>query len=143
MREAIIEAKKAENIGEVPVGAIIVKNREIIARGHNLMIGTNDPTAHAEIVAIRETGRFLGNYRMVDTEIFVSLEPCLMCYSAIAHARISKIYFGAFDKKSGMCISCLKSLNSLNLNHVPAMVGGILESDCSNIMKNFFKERRN
>ena len=142
MELAIKEAKKAENIGEVPVGAVLIKNNEIISNSHNLVITQNDPTAHAEIVAIRSAGKTLENYRIVDSTLYVTLEPCAMCFSAIIHARIKRLVFGAFDKKTGVCGSCINLINANFYNHKIMVSGGILEDTCSELLRNFFESRR-
>ncbi|MDC0491915.1 tRNA adenosine(34) deaminase TadA [Candidatus Pseudothioglobus singularis] len=142
MHFAIEEAIKAENIGEVPVGAIIIKNEQIIAKAHNMPILKNDPTAHAEILAIRRACKKIQNYRLIDTTLYVTLEPCNMCLGAIIHARVSRIIFGAFDSKTGACGSS-ENLKSANfIKYKSKIYGGILEKDCQNILQKFFKERR-
>ena len=103
MQGALVHAKKAHNINEVPVGAVIVKDNKIIAGAHNQLINNSDPTGHAEIIAIREAAKSIGNYRLVDCDMFVTLEPCLMCLGAIFNARINRLFFGAYDKKTGAC----------------------------------------
>jgi len=142
MSEALYEAKKAEADGEVPIGAIIVANNKIISRGYNLSIASKDPTAHAEIIAIRKAAYYLENYRLTDVSIFITLEPCAMCFGAIIHSRISKVFFGAYDPKTGVCGSCV-DLNKINcFDHVPEVRGGILEKDCGDVIRSFFKSRR-
>lgn len=142
MELAIKEAEKAESIGEVPVGAILIKNNEIISSSHNQIITQNDPTAHAEIIAIRNAGKKIENYRIVDSTLYVTLEPCAMCFSAIIHARIKRLVFGAFDKKTGVCGSCVNLVNANFYNHKIEVYGGILEETCSHLLRNFFISRR-
>jgi len=143
MFEALIEAKKSVDIDEVPVGAIIVLNNEIISRSHNKSISQNDPTSHAEINALRNAAKKVGNYRLTGASLYVTLEPCAMCYGAIVHARISRLVFGAYDPKTGVCGSSIKLHEQECFNHSPEIIGGVLEKDCSLILKDFFKERRN
>tara|TARA_B100000795_G_scaffold13087_1_gene9033 strand:- start:630 stop:1073 length:444 start_codon:yes stop_codon:yes gene_type:complete len=139
MNIAIIEALKAESKGEIPVGAVIVKDNKIIASGHNEPISKNDPTAHAEIKVIRQAGKKLKNYRLMGTTLYVTLEPCSMCFGAIMHARIDRIVFGAYDFKGGAC----DSYSDLKIfNHKVIITGGILESNCREILHSFFKQRR-
>ena len=142
MNHALDQALKAKTKGEIPVGAIIVKDKKIIARGYNQSISKNDPTAHAEIQAIRVAGNFLNNYRLVGTSIFVTLEPCAMCLGAIMHARIEKIIYGARDYKTGVCGSCENLLDSKFFNHSVSISGGILENQCGDLLKKFFNELR-
>ena len=143
MMIAIEEANKAKNKQEVPVGAIIVMNDEIISLAHNQPISQNDSTSHAEINAIRKASENLGNYRLTGATLYVTLEPCAMCYGAIVHARISRLVFGAYDSKTGVCGSSIKLHEQACFNHSPEITGGVLEKDCSLILKDFFKERRN
>lgn len=142
MQVAINEAKKAEAIGEVPVGAIIIKNDQIIAKAHNKPILKNDPTAHAEILAIRSAGKKIKNYRLTGTAIYVTLEPCSMCLGAIIHARIEKIIFGAFDKKTGACGSSENLKNTHFFHYKSKINGGVLEKNCKDMLQDFFKKRR-
>lgn len=141
MREALKEAKKALEIKEVPVGAIIVKNNEIIARAYNLKETHNDPTAHAEILAIKKACEALSNWRLSGCDMYVTLEPCAMCTSAIAQARISKLYIGTFDPTAGACGSVINLLENSNLNY-KVQVSWMYDRDCSNILKEFFLSRR-
>ncbi|WP_296607941.1 tRNA adenosine(34) deaminase TadA [Ruminobacter sp.] len=142
MREAMKEAEKAAALGEVPVGAVMVSGNVIIARGHNHMISSNDPSAHAEIMAIRAAGRVIGNYRMTDTVLYVTLEPCIMCSGAIIHARIGRVVYGARDYKTGGDVSVFNILQDLRHNHHPVVVGGVLEEECSSMISAFFAGRR-
>ena len=143
MTFALEEAKKAREFGEVPVGAIIVMDNKIIGRGHNLSISNNDPSSHAEIEAIRNAAAHIKNYRLKKASIYVTLEPCAMCYGAIVHARITRLVFGAYDPKTGVCGSSIKLHEQECFNHTPEIKGGVLERDSSLILKDFFKKRRN
>jgi tRNA(adenine34) deaminase len=142
MRLALREAIKAENEGEVPVGAILVKDGLVIARAHNQPISKNDPTAHAEIQLLRTAGKKLENYRLTDTSLYVTLEPCAMCFGAIIHARVDHIFYGAYDTKTGVCGSCADFRNLSCFTHQVSITGGILQKECSNILHKFFKLRR-
>ena len=142
MREAQALAAAAAAAGEVPVGAVVVKGGEIVGRGWNRPIGTNDPTAHAEIVALREAAARLGNYRLTDCELYVTLEPCAMCVGAMLHARLARVVFGAPDPKTGACGGALALSNEARLNHQTAFVGGVLAGECGAILRRFFAERR-
>lgn len=142
MQFAIKEANKAKDKGEVPVGSVLVQNGQIIAKAHNCPISKNDPTAHAEIEALRKAGEKLQNYRLPKTTLYVTLEPCTMCIGAMVHARIERIVFGAFDSKSGVCGSTTNLLSESFLNHTVITSGGILEKDCKKILQSFFKLRR-
>jgi len=142
MRHAIRLAQRAEDQGEVPVGAILVQDGRCIAEGWNRPIQDNDPSAHAEIVTLRQAGRQLRNYRLLDTTLYVTLEPCVMCMGAIAHARVKRLVFGAFDPKRGAVCHALQLSDAPFLNHRIEWVGGILESECSALLTDFFKARR-
>ena len=142
MKQALNCAKQAYKIGEVPVGAVIVKDNKIIARGYNKSIKLQDTTAHAEIVAIRKACKKLNNYRLNDCSIYVTIEPCSMCVGALMLARIKKIYFGAKDIKTGACGSVLDIATSNKLNHKIEISCGHLEQECAKIMVEFFKSRR-
>ena len=142
MQGALEHAKKAHNINEVPVGAVIVKDNKIIAGAHNQLIHNSDPTGHAEIIAIREAAKINGNYRLVDCDMFVTLEPCLMCLGAIFNARINRLFFGAYDKKTGVCESVLSLANNKLLNHHCSVQGGILEEESKALLQKFFREKR-
>ena len=141
MREALEQASRAERAGEVPVGAVVVQGDKIIGRGYNRNISTNDPTAHAEILAIKEAARRLQNYRLLECDLYVTLEPCAMCLGAAVHARISRLFYGARDPKGGAVDSAL-SFPMDRMNHRIEIKGGILSSECGNILKDFFKTRR-
>jgi len=142
MNLAIIEAEKSLKKDEVPVGAIIVLNNEVIGRGHNQPISKQDPTSHAEIEAIRNASENIKNYRLAGADIYVTLEPCTMCFGAIVHSRISNIFFGARDYKSGICGSCEDISKKRYFNHKPSIKGQIMESSCSKMLKDFFKSKR-
>jgi len=142
MKLALVEAKKAAKKGEVPVGCIIVKNNKIVGRAHNLTIQRNDPTAHAEMLAIRKAAQKTGNYRLTNCEMFVTIEPCAMCAGAAVWSRIKRIIFGKKDEKSGACGSVFNVANNKKLNHRINIKKGMLESECVGLMKKFFKGRR-
>lgn len=142
MQFALALAHESANNGEVPVGAIVVKNGEIIGRGSNAPISLHDPSAHAEIQAIRQAAAFLGNYRLVDCTLYVTLEPCAMCSGAIQHARIAKLVYGASDAKTGACGSVINLMAELKLNHHCEVIGGVLAAECGAVLTDFFKQRR-
>ncbi len=142
MKLAIQQALLAEKIGEVPVGAVLVQDNKLIAQAHNQSISNNDPTAHAEIQVLRKAGETLENYRLPNTTLYVTLEPCTMCLGAMVHARVSKVVFGAYDKKTGTCGSCQDLSTSECFNHKINIQGGILENECSNMISQFFSNRR-
>ncbi|MGN1281238.1 MAG: tRNA adenosine(34) deaminase TadA [Succinivibrio sp.] len=143
MARAVELAKTAASIGEVPVGAVIVDPQgTIVAEGYNQSIIAHDPSSHAEIVAIRAAGQKIKNYRMPGYSLFVTLEPCCMCTMAMIHARISSLYFGAYDKKTGACGSAFSLSDSPLHNHRMSVTGGILQQECSKMLSDFFKERR-
>ena len=142
IREAILQAHSAACLGEVPVGAVVVCKGEIVGRGFNSPIGESDPTAHAEIAALRDAGRRLGNYRMPDCELFVTLEPCAMCAGAILQARIARVVYGAHDPKTGVHGSVLDLFAVERLNHHTRVQGGVLAGECARLLSDFFAERR-
>lgn len=142
MRHAFRLAQRAGEQGEVPVGAIVVKDDRYIAEGWNTSIATHDPTAHAEMVALRRAGVALANYRLVDATLYVTLEPCVMCMGAISHARIKRLVFGAFDPKRGAVCNALNLTDASFLNHRISWDGGILEVECSELLRDFFRARR-
>ena len=142
MLAALEQAKKAALSNEVPVGAVLVLDGKIISEGHNLTIFNNDPTAHAEIVAIREACQLIGNYRLTQCELYVTLEPCCMCAGTIMQARLQKIYFGAYDKKSGVASSELNLFNDRRLNHQTTCVGGIMADSSKRLLQKFFLNKR-
>ena len=143
MQIAIEEAKFAMMKNEVPVGAVLVQNDELIAKAHNQPILNNDASAHAEIQLIRKAGERLGNYRLLGSTLYVTLEPCTMCLGALVHARIDQIIFGAFDSKSGVCGSASNLLNESFFNHKIKAKGGVLEYECKKILRSFFDSKRN
>ena len=142
MRYAFRLAQRAEQQGEVPVGAIVVKDERCIAEGWNASIATHDPTAHAEMVALRRAGLALENYRLSDATLYVTLEPCVMCMGAISHARIKRLVFGAFDPKRGAVCHALSLTDASFLNHRINWFGGVLEIECSELLRDFFRARR-
>lgn len=143
MKEALKEAQKAYDKGEVPVGAVIVHRGEIIGRGYNLNESANDPTAHAEIMAIRQAAEALKSWRLLETEMYVTTEPCSMCAGAIVLARIPRLFIGAMDPKSGACGSLMNITQDDRLNHTVEIHTGILEEESSKLLKAFFKDLRN
>jgi tRNA(adenine34) deaminase len=143
MEEALREAQLALAQGEVPVGAVVVCDGRVISRGWNRPITDHDPTAHAEIVALREAGRQLGNYRLAECDLFVTIEPCAMCAGAITHARIRRLVYGADDPKAGAVKSAIEVVNHPTLNHKVEVVGGVLAARSMEIMQAFFRQRRN
>lgn len=142
MQIALNLAQQAAAAGEVPVGAIVVKDGEIIGRGSNAPITTHDPTAHAEILAMRDAAQRLGNYRLVDCTLYVTLEPCAMCTGAIQHARIAKLVYGANDPKTGACGSVVDLMAEPKLNHHTEIMGGVLAQECGALLSAFFSARR-
>jgi tRNA(Arg) A34 adenosine deaminase TadA len=142
LRAAIAEAQAAEANGEVPVGAVVVRENKIIGRGQNRVLRDSDPTAHAEIVALREAGLALKNYRLEDCTLYATLEPCAMCAGAILHARLSRLVYAAPDPKAGACGSVLSVLNHPQLNHKLDLLPGLLADECSALLTNFFRKRR-
>ncbi len=142
MREALELAARAAEHGEVPVGAVVVKDGVVIGRGFNRPITTSDPTAHAEVVALREAAAALGNYRLTGCELYVTLEPCVMCVGAMVHARIARIIYGASDPKTGACGSIVDLPGLATFNHHGRFEGGVLADECSGALKRFFAERR-
>ncbi|MFU0762890.1 tRNA adenosine(34) deaminase TadA [Staphylococcus pasteuri] len=142
MKIAIEEAQKAEQLGEVPIGAVIVKNNQIIARAHNLRETMQQPTAHAEHLAIERAAEVLGSWRLEDCTLFVTLEPCVMCAGTIVMSRIPSIKYGAADPKGGCSGSLMNLLNQPNFNHRAQVESGLLEAECGNLLRNFFKNLR-
>ncbi len=142
MALAIEQAKLAEKIDEVPVGAVLVQDDRLIAEAHNQPISNNDPTAHAEIQLLRAAGKALNNYRLPNTTLYVTLEPCTMCLGAMIHARVSRVVFGAYDQKTGVCGSCTDLSTSQCFNHSIEIEGGVLANDCKQLLQEFFKNRR-
>lgn len=141
MRLALLEAEKAETAGEVPVGAVIVCEGEVIARAGNAREEAHDPTAHAELTAIRHAARSLGGWRLIGCTLYVTLEPCPMCAGAIVNARIPRVVFGAYDPKAG-AFGSVYNLNEGRLNHTAEVTGGVLEEECAALLKHFFKAKR-
>lgn len=142
MQECLLEAQKAEIKGEVPVGALLVLDNAIIARAYNQTISRHDPSAHAEILVLREAGQILENYRLLDSTLYVTLEPCMMCFSALVHARVKRVVFGAFDPKTGVCGSRFDAKSIEFFNHQFEIIGGVLQEECGAILQAFFKNRR-
>ncbi|HEV7816557.1 MAG TPA: tRNA adenosine(34) deaminase TadA [Janthinobacterium sp.] len=142
MQQALEQAQQAWDLGEVPVGAVVVRDGIVIARGCNQPIGRHDPTAHAEIVALRAAAEVLGNYRLPGCELYVTLEPCVMCCGAMLHARLARVVFGAADPKTGAGGSVLNLFEQEQLNHQTGIVGGVLAEECGALLKNFFAARR-
>ena len=142
MQLAIVAATKARELGEVPVGAVVVKDGEVIATGYNQPIGSHDPTAHAEIAALRAAAKVLGNYRLPGCELFVTLEPCVMCAGAMMHARLARVVYGASDPKTGACGSIVNLFAEDKLNHHTEVLGGVMAQECGTLLKSFFAERR-
>lgn len=146
MRLALAQAQRAQDLGEVPVGAVIVRRSaqgvELVASGHNQPIGRHDPTAHAEIVALRQAAAQLGNYRLPDCELYVTLEPCAMCAMALLHARVARVVFGAADPKTGAAGSVLNLFEKATLNHHTALQGGVLAQPSGQLLRDFFSARR-
>jgi tRNA(adenine34) deaminase len=142
MQLALAQAERAWALGEVPVGAVVVKDGEVIATGYNQPIGSHDPTAHAEIVALRAAAEKLGNYRLPGCELYVTLEPCVMCSGAMMHARLARVVYAAVDPKTGACGSVLDLFAQERLNHHTEVVGGVLAEQASAMLKGFFAERR-
>ncbi|HLI62199.1 MAG TPA: tRNA adenosine(34) deaminase TadA [Terriglobales bacterium] len=142
MEEALREAQRALALGEVPVGAVVVCEGRIVGRGCNRPLSAHDPTAHAEILALREAGQALGNYRLLDCDLYVTVEPCAMCAGAITHARIRRLIYGAEDAKAGAVRSMLQVLNHPKLNHQVEVSSGVLAARCMDLLQAFFRERR-
>ncbi|WP_294614839.1 tRNA adenosine(34) deaminase TadA [uncultured Gilliamella sp.] len=143
MQHALMLAKRAETIGEIPVGAVIIdENQQIIGEGFNQPILQHNPTAHAEIMAIEQAGKTLRNYRLVNTTLYITLEPCIMCAGAIIHSRIKRVVYGASDYKTGAAGSFIDILAYPGINHYAEINGGVLADECSNLISDFFKKRR-
>tara|TARA_B100000780_G_scaffold141037_1_gene98767 strand:+ start:127 stop:603 length:477 start_codon:yes stop_codon:yes gene_type:complete len=142
MGEALKQAQLSLKVNEVPVGAVLVYQNKIIANAHNLSITKNDPCAHAEVLVIRAAGKYFNNYRLLDCSLYATLEPCIMCLGAIFHARISNLYFGAYDLKTGACDSVINLQGNKDLNHHCTIHGGILKNESKVLLQNFFKNKR-
>lgn len=143
MKAALKEAQKAFLLDEVPVGCVIVKDNKVIARAHNIRETQKDPCGHAEVVAIRKAAKKLGDWQLVNCDLYVTVEPCIMCAGSIIQARIAGIYYGTEDFKGGALGSSINVLEAQNLNHHPIVVSGILKEECSEIIKKYFKNKRN
>jgi tRNA(adenine34) deaminase len=142
MRQALAEAARARDAGEVPVGAIVVFDGRVIGAGFNHPITASDPTAHAEIVALRAASQTLGNYRLTGSTLYVTVEPCLMCVGAMIHARVATVVYGATEPRAGAVVSMTRAHEFTGLNHRLEAIGGVLEDECRALMQEFFKERR-
>lgn len=142
MREALVQARAGADAGEVPVGAVVVVGGRIVGRGFNRPISAVDPTAHAEVVALREAASTVGNYRLPAATLYVTVEPCLMCAGAMVHARVGLLVFGAPEPKAGAVVSAMRALEHEALNHRVAVVGGVLAEECRAVVQAFFRERR-
>jgi tRNA(adenine34) deaminase len=142
MERALEQAREAERAGEVPVGAVLVKNDQIIAATYNQPIAQHDPCAHAEILALRQAGARIGNYRLADTTLYVTLEPCAMCVGAVVHARVKRMVYGASDPKTGALGGAGNLLSLMAHNHVPIVTGNVLAAECGAMLQSFFKQRR-
>jgi tRNA(adenine34) deaminase len=142
MREALEEARKAFDAGEVPVGAVVVLHGHVVGRGFNQPISAADPTAHAEVLALRDAARAIANYRLVGSTVYVTIEPCLMCVGAMVHARVATLVYGALEPKAGAVVSSCQALENPSLNHRIEVEGGVLEDECRAVIQEFFKSRR-
>ena len=142
MSEALVLARQAQEAGEVPIGAVVVRDGEVVGRGYNRPISTCDPTAHAEIIALRDAAQRLKNYRLMGCELFVTLEPCAMCIGAILHARLARVVFGAADPKTGACGGVVDLLANDTLNHQTVVRGEVMAEAASDLLRSFFGERR-
>jgi tRNA(adenine34) deaminase len=142
MQVALEQARLGSAAGEVPVGAVLVVNDRIISEAFNQPIGSLDPTAHAEVLVLREAARALGNYRLTDATVYVTVEPCLMCVGALVHARVREVVYGATEPKSGALVSAVRALEQPGLNHRFVVTGGVLELECRSIMQKFFWDKR-
>ncbi|HYD82831.1 MAG TPA: tRNA adenosine(34) deaminase TadA [Opitutus sp.] len=142
MSEALSLAHQAWQLGEVPVGAVVVHAGQVVGRGFNAPISRNDPTGHAEVMALRDAARNLQNYRLGDCELYVTLEPCVMCAGAIMHARIVRVVYGASDPKTGACGSILDLFAQKRLNHHAEVIGGVMAAECGALLTSFFEQRR-
>ena len=142
MDAALEQARLALDAGEVPIGAVLVIDDAIVARGFNKPITACDPTAHAEVLVLREAARVVGNYRLTNADVYVTLEPCLMCVGALVHARVREVVYGAAEPKTGALVSTLRALDTPGLNHRFAVTGGVLEEACREIVQQFFREKR-
>jgi tRNA(adenine34) deaminase len=142
MREALELARQAGTAGEVPVGAVVVRDGVIVGRGYNHPLGSNDPSAHAEVLALRDAAARAGNYRLTGCGLYVTLEPCAMCAGAVMHARISRLVYGAADPKTGACGSVVNLFGESRLNHHTTVAAGVLDEECGALLQAFFQQRR-
>ena len=142
MKLALKEASKAKEIDEVPIGAVIVKDNEVIAKGHNLRETKKDPLGHAELVAIKKAAKKLGDWQLVGCDLYVTIEPCIMCSGAIIQSRIARVIYGADDIKGGGFGSSINVLDAKNINHTPEVIKGVMKDECSQIIKEYFKSKR-
>ena len=142
MQEALRSAQRALDTGDVPVGAVVVCDSKVVGRGWNRNLADSDPTAHAEVLALREAGATVGNHRLIECELFVTIEPCAMCAGALVHARIKRLIYGAEDPKAGAVHSVMQVVNHPKLNHQMEITGGVLAGRCAEILQSFFREKR-
>ena len=142
MRAALDEARRGLAAGEVPIGAVLVIDGRIVSRAFNQPIGAVDPTAHAEVLVLREAARVMGNYRLTGATVYVTVEPCLMCVGALVHARVGEVVYGAAEPKAGALVSSLRALDSPGLNHRFTVTAGVLEDGCRELIQGFFREKR-
>jgi tRNA(adenine34) deaminase len=142
MREALSLARQAAELGEVPVGAVVVKDGAVVGRGYNQPVSGKDPTAHAEVMALRDAAERIGNYRLGECELYVTLEPCAMCAGAIINARVSRVVYGAADPKSGACGGVVDLFAENRLNHHATIVGGVMAGEAARLLQDFFSARR-
>ena len=142
MHAALEEARRGLAAGEVPIGAVVVVDGRIVARAYNQPIGAVDPTAHAEMLVLRDAARVVGNYRLTDATVYVTVEPCLMCVGALVHARVREVVYGAAEPKTGAIVSAVRGLELPGLNHRVAVTGGVLEAPCRDLIQQFFKDLR-
>ena len=142
MRAALEQARLGLAAGEVPIGAVAVRSDEIVARAFNQPIGSVDPTAHAEVRVLREAAKRIGNYRLTDVTVYVTVEPCLMCVGALVHARVREVVYGATEPRTGALVSTVRGAEMPGLNHRFAVTGGLLEAECRELIQQFFRERR-
>ena len=142
MAEALAQARLGREAGEVPIGAVLVIGTRIVSRAFNQPIGAVDPTAHAEVLVLREAARAIGNYRLTDATVYVTVEPCLMCVGALVHARVREVVYGAAEPKSGALVSSIRALEATGLNHRFVVAGGVLEEECRDLIQQFFRDRR-
>jgi tRNA(adenine34) deaminase len=142
MEAALEEARRGLEAGEVPIGAVVAIDGRIVSRAFNQPIGAVDPTAHAEVLALREAARLVGNYRLTDATVYVTVEPCLMCVGALVHARVREVVYGAVEPKTGALVSTMRALDTPGLNHRFVVTGGVFEGECRNLIQEFFHPKR-